>query len=76
MSATEAAVWLRVSEETLRAWVNAGDIGYVDLRQTPGTEPGPGVSFTLEDLESFVRMRGRRVKSRSGKATFAKIEFK
>lgn len=76
MSATEAAAWLRVSEETLRAWVNGGEIGYVDLRQTAGTEPGPGVSFTLEDLESFVRLRGRKVKARSAKAGLARIEFK
>lgn len=79
MSATEAAAWLRVSEETLRTWTHAGEIAFVDLRQVAGPEPGPAMSYTLEALESFVRGRARRLTARkageAGKAKYERISL-
>lgn len=68
LAATEAAAWLRVSEETLRAWTNWGEVSYLDLRQVPSGEPGPGLHYTVEALEDLVRRRTRRASVSGGRA--------
>lgn len=57
ISTTRAAAWLGVTEETLRAWVVAGEIAFVDMRLSPTDEPGPKAYFTIELLEDLVRRR-------------------